>query len=166
MKTDVGEYLVGAYLKLELGCDVVDYNVRPPGGKLSGLGELDVVGYDFANSRAYLCEVTTHIRGLLIGGSLRDTIKKLGEKHQRQCQYAKARLGRFTDIHYHFWSPYVPKGYLTNELPKLGNVELFINGRYRACIEKLRSRAKQEKHDVVNPAFRLLQILEAMRLEA
>ena len=30
MKTEMGEYIVGAYLKLVEGCDVVDYNVRPP----------------------------------------------------------------------------------------------------------------------------------------
>ena len=32
-----GEYIVGAYLKLKLDCDFVDYNVRPPGGGLEGL---------------------------------------------------------------------------------------------------------------------------------
>ena len=33
------EYVVGAYLKLEEECDFVDFNVRPPGGGLKGLGE-------------------------------------------------------------------------------------------------------------------------------
>jgi len=32
-----GEQLVGAYLKIVEGCDVVSYNVRPPGGGLRGL---------------------------------------------------------------------------------------------------------------------------------
>ena len=36
MLTDVGEYLVGAYLQLKMECDVVDYNVRPPGGGYRG----------------------------------------------------------------------------------------------------------------------------------
>lgn len=44
MKTDVGEFIVGAYLKLELGCDVVDYNVRPPGGGLRGLNRSKLSG--------------------------------------------------------------------------------------------------------------------------
>ena len=44
--------MVGAYLKLILGCGVVDYNARPPGGGLTELGELDVVGLEFANERA------------------------------------------------------------------------------------------------------------------
>jgi hypothetical protein len=52
MATEMGEYLVGAYLKLVLGCGVVDYNARPPGGGLQGLGELDVIGFDFVSRSA------------------------------------------------------------------------------------------------------------------
>ncbi|MGB5215711.1 MAG: hypothetical protein WBN88_18965 [Anderseniella sp.] len=40
MATEMGEYLVGAYLQLEQQCDVVSFNVRPPGGGLKGLQEL------------------------------------------------------------------------------------------------------------------------------
>ena len=39
MLTDIGEYVVGAYLKLKLNCDFVDYKIRPPGGGLKGLEE-------------------------------------------------------------------------------------------------------------------------------
>ena len=65
MLTDIGEFIVGAYLQIVEECDVVDYNVRPPGGGLEGLGELDVIGLNFKTNTAYFCEVTTHIRGLL-----------------------------------------------------------------------------------------------------
>jgi len=58
MLTDVGEYIVGAYLQVEEGCDFVDYNIRPPGGGLEGLGELDVVGLNFKTKTAYVCEVS------------------------------------------------------------------------------------------------------------
>ena len=44
MPTEMGEYLVGAYLKIIKECDFVDYNVRQPGGGLEGLNELDVIG--------------------------------------------------------------------------------------------------------------------------
>ena len=67
MSTEMGEYVVGAYLKLEEGCDFVDFNVRPPGGGLKGLGELDVVGLNFRTKTAFLCEVSTHIKGLTYG---------------------------------------------------------------------------------------------------
>jgi hypothetical protein len=56
MRTEPGEYLVGAYLKLVEECDVVDYNVRTPGGGLEGLGELDVVGLNFKTKTAYVCK--------------------------------------------------------------------------------------------------------------
>ena len=49
MKTDIGEYIVGVCLKIIEECDFVDYNVRPLGGVLEGLNELDVVGLDFKN---------------------------------------------------------------------------------------------------------------------
>jgi len=39
MLTDIGEFIVGAYLQLIEECDVIDYNVRPPGGGLEGLNE-------------------------------------------------------------------------------------------------------------------------------
>ena len=57
MSAEMGEYLVGAYLQLEEQCDVVSFNVRPPGGGLKGLEELDVIGLNFKTSTAYLCEV-------------------------------------------------------------------------------------------------------------
>ena len=75
MAPEMGEYLVGAYLKLILECDFVDYGVRVPGGGVQGLNELDVVGIHFDKKTAYLCEVTTHIRGLLYGGGNKGTVE-------------------------------------------------------------------------------------------
>ena len=40
MLTDIGEFMVGAHLRLVRECDFVDYNIRPPGGGLAGLEEL------------------------------------------------------------------------------------------------------------------------------
>ncbi len=67
MNVEMGEYLVGAYLKVIEGCEFVDYNVRFPSGGLKGLDELDVIGFNFESDVAYLCEVTTHVRGILYG---------------------------------------------------------------------------------------------------
>jgi hypothetical protein len=36
IKTEIGEYIVGAYLKIIKKCDFVDYNVRLPLGGLKG----------------------------------------------------------------------------------------------------------------------------------
>ena len=64
VRTEMGEYVVGAYLKMVEVCDVVDYNVRPPGGGIGGLSGFDVIGLRFSDSTAIMCEVTTHIGGL------------------------------------------------------------------------------------------------------
>ncbi len=162
MLTDVGEYIVGAYLRLKLNCDFVDYNVRPPGGGLEGLEELDVLGLDFRNMRGYLCEVTTHIRGLLYSDNA-TTIKRVTEKYQRQQRYAKTHLSQFVEPHFMFWSPVVPRGYLTEHLEQITGMELIINGEYKRRIEELRQEAGRVTYDARNPFFRMLQILEHLR---
>ena len=162
MITDVGEYIVGSYLKTILKCDYIDYNVRPPGGGLKGLGELDVIGLDLESRTAYLCEVTTHIRGLKYGNSAK-TLQKVKDKYKRQKQYAKKYLKTFPNIRYMFWSPNVPVGVLTKGLNKLKGLELYINGKYKLCITDLMYEAAIATHDARNPFFRMLQIVEHMR---
>jgi len=162
IKTDIGEYIVGAYLKIVEECDFIDYNVRPPGGGLKGLNELDVVGLDFKNETAYLCEVTTHIRGVLYKDN-KTTIEKIKKKYMRQKEYANKYLQGFLKRHFMFWSPVVPKGYITKELEKIDGLELVINKKYAQCIDELRIKAKELTNDVGNPFFRMLQILEHLR---
>lgn len=161
MLTDIGEYFVGAYLQLELKCGVVDYNVRPPGGGLEGLEEMDVIGIDLKSMRAYLCEVTTHIRGLLYVDN-RTTVERIEKKHERQKRYGAKYLENF-QCRYMFWSPVVPVGYITQGLSQLPDLELVINGEYTKRIEELRVRARETTHDARNPVFRVLQILEHLR---
>lgn len=162
MLTDIGEFFVGAYLQLIERCDVVDYNVRPPGGGLAGLGELDVVGFSFTTNTAYLCEVTTHIRGLLYSSN-QDSVARVARKHERQQHYAAKYLDNFSNIRYQFWSPVVPKGYLTENLAKIETLELVINGEYKQRIDELRQLASKVTYDARNPVFRMLQILEHLR---
>ena len=163
MKTEMGEYIVGAYLKLELDCHFVDYNVRSSSGGLAGLSELDVVGLNFTNKTAYICEVTTHIQGLLYGSGNKETIEKIRSKHQRQIDYANQYLTDFPKKHFMFWSPVVPKGLLTKALGEIETLELVINETYTECVDALRKRAKETTHDIGNPFFRTLQILEHLR---
>jgi len=91
IKTDIGEYIVGAYLKVIKKCDIIDYNARPPGGGLEGLNELDVVGLDFKNKSVYLCEVTTHIRGILYKDN-KTTIVTIKKKYEKQKEYASKKV--------------------------------------------------------------------------
>ena len=141
MATEMGEYLVGAYLKLVEGCDFVDYGVRTPGGGIAGLNELDVVGIKFAENKAYLCEVTTHVRGLLYSNN-QETIQRIKRKHGNQRQYADMHLENF-DPEFMFWSPNVPKGYLTTNLEEIGSLKLIINGEYKARIKNSVSWPRQ-----------------------
>lgn len=164
--TDIGEYLVGAYLKVTEECDFVNYNVRPPGGRLKGLGELDVIGFKFKERTVYLCEVTTHIKGTLYGSGANYTIKKISEKYDRQRKYYNETLkDNFDKVHYMFWSPVVPKGKITEDIAELRGLELVINEEYSRRINKLIKEAKGKTNDEVNPAFRLLQILNHMKKE-
>jgi len=162
MLTDIGEFIVGAYLKLIEQCDFIDYNVRPPGGGMKGLEELDVVGLNFKTGTAYLCEVTTHIRGVLYKNN-QETVSRIKKKHERQKEYAKKYLKNFNNHRFMFWSPVVPVGYITEHLQRIKDLELIINGEYKKRIEKLRLLAKNTTHDVRNPFFRMLQILEHMK---
>lgn len=162
-KTEMGEYVVGAYLKLIEHCDTVDYNVRLPSGGLDGLNELDVVGFRFGDGTAFLCEVTTHIDGVLYGSSDRDTSAKLRSKHEHQKAYAAATLERFPHKVYQFWAPRVPNGKLLDGLAELHDLEVIVNGEYTRRVRELEKLAKKTHSDTGNPFFRTLQILGALR---
>lgn len=149
MPTEIGEYLVGAYLKLIIGCDFVDYNVRVQGGGLAGLNELDVIGIQFEENTAYLCEVTTHLRGTLYRNN-EETVKRVIGKYERQKAYADTHLSQFDKHIFMFWSPYVPKGYITSKLENVDGLELIINGEYTRRVQKLRDKAQNEKQDTGN----------------
>ena len=162
MPTEVGEYLVGAYLKLVEQCDVVDYNVREPGGGLKGLNELDVVGFHFATSTVYLCEATTHVTGLLYGNNNADTVDRIKRKHENQRAYADRFLTLFENKQYMFWSPYVPIGYLTEHLEQINDLKLVINGEYKRRVDQMLDLAKTSTQDTGNQVFRVFQILQAL----
>jgi hypothetical protein len=162
MATEIGEYLVGAYLKLVEHCHLVDYNVRAPGGKLEGLNELDVVGINIETNTAYLCEVMTHVRGLLYGGGNEGTVKRVEEKFQKQKNYAERHLSGF-EPEYMFWSPNVPVGMVDKRLAQIPGLRVVINGEYKRRVELLQKKARAEKQDTGNPVFRVFQILGSMR---
>ena len=162
MQTDLGEYIVVAYLKSIKKCDFVDYNIRIPGGGLKGLSELDVVGLNYNTKTAYLCEVTTHIRGLLYGDN-KKTVQKIRQKHEVQKEYAYTILKDFHNIVFMLWSPYVPNGYITDHLKEIETLELVINKDYTSCINEMRVIASKNTNDLGNPFLRTLQILEHLR---
>ena len=163
MNTEMGEYIVGACLKLLKECDFVDYNVRRPGGGLVGLDELDVMGLDFKNRTVYLCEVTTHLDGLLYGSGNKATVQKIRTKCLKMKEYADNHLSDyFTNRHFMFWSPVVRPG-VRDELRKIKGLELVINDDYAAYLGLLQEFANKATYDTNNPAFRVLQIIGHLR---
>jgi hypothetical protein len=162
MKTQMGEYVVGAYLQKIQGCDFVDYNVRPPSGGPGGLAEFDVVGFDFRERRVYLCEVVTHLDGMKYGSNA-ETIQRIRDKLERQRWYAETYLADFREVHLMLWYPVVSRGFLADELSRMEGLELRINSDYTACVAELKKEAKRTTRDAENPFFRALQILERMR---
>lgn len=51
------------------------------------MGELDVAGFNFKTDTVFLCEVTTHIGGLLYKDNA-ETVARVEHKHRRQSPYA------------------------------------------------------------------------------
>jgi len=166
MKTEIGEFLVGAYLEVVLKCNLVNYNVKFPDTGTDGLKELDIIGLDFKKKKAYLCEVTTHLRGVLYK-NYDETIRRIEKKFETQRQYASKYLKDFKP-EYMFWAPYVPSGLESRLKDKIGNGELqfIINDTYKEKIVELILEIKKDKatKDYGNPAFRMLQILKKIKL--
>ena len=161
MPADFGEELVGAYLTEVARCDFVAYNVRPSGGGVRGLDELDVIGLDHERKVAYLCEVVTHLHGYRFGGSTSAAVERVRRKHELQKHYSR-RLHGFRP-RYMFWSPRVAVGPLSEGLGRIQGLELVINEDYSQRIEELREEAGKDPRPTSNSAFRLLQILEHLR---
>ena len=161
MATEAGEYIVGAYLQHFHDCDIVLYNERQKGGKLAGLSELDVVGLNLAKKEAFLCEVTTHILGMLIN-DVPFTITKVTNKHEAQRAYAEARLKEFK-VRYMLWSPVVTSKKLIAAFNSIAGLEIIINGQYKQRVAQLRAVARKQTYEMGNPFMRTLQILEHLR---
>ncbi|QGP90893.1 hypothetical protein MGLY_02060 [Neomoorella glycerini] len=161
---DVGESLVGSYFKYVLGCKIVVYNCHLEGG-----GEIDVIALAPDGSKVYLCEVATHLRGLLYGDSNATTCTRIAHKIKRAAAFAAANFPGREPV-FMLWAPAVSRGLVRDlvaikeNCPTQGiTVELVLNHNYTACIRRLREAARQNIKTTDEPAFRLLQILEHLR---
>lgn len=164
MKVNIGEYVAGAYLQIIKKCEIVTYNVKNSSKGIKGMNEFDVLALDLTNSEAYLCEISTHLNGFNYGKGNKDTIKKLNNKFINLQEYAKSTLSDF-DVHYMFWAPHVPKGYLTQEIEQLEakGLEAIINSKYTECVKQLKKEAETSTKDYENPFYLSLQILEHLK---
>jgi len=172
---EVGEELVGAWLRLVAECDFVQYNV-PLRGKQ---GEIDVIGLHLPSQTAYVCEVATHTGGLFYTGKdgRPDNVAKLSQKFQVDVEYSRNYLPGL--IHrFMLWSPIVihPLSDKTihNQFRDLidirrnlqdthhADIEMVINEIYLERVNELREKAGKETVASEYPVFRLLQVLHSL----
>lgn len=188
IQTQIGELIVGAYLRVINDCELVSYNQR---SKEAGRQmEVDVLGVESTNGEqtVYACEVVTHIRGSLYSGSpdeegwwskyggpsYQHSLERIFHKFEEDHDLVTEVFDDADEYKLQFWSPYVSEGYLTDGLEEMTQqfesdyneeIDLVINDGYAKRVNELRDRAAETKKSFDEPAFRFLQILEHMREE-
>ncbi len=167
---DIGESLVGAYLRHVRGCSVVVYNSFLTDQQ----GEVDVVGIEPSSPAAgdssegrtvWLCEVTTHVRGL--NGSTR---RRAPEKLRRLREFAQLTFPG--DVHrFEWWSPYVtPTAEMVMRSARDAahaatgiKMDYVFNAEYAERVDALMRRAATDYSPTSEPAYRMLQILANLK---
>jgi hypothetical protein len=158
---DIGEDLVGAYLRAVVRCPVIQFNVRTGVAQ----GEIDVVGLRLSGDRVtevWLCEVSTHTRGL--GGYKGNVPGKFRKKIESVKAYADATYPGVAR-HIEVWSPKVRPAMLS-QLQDVwlahADVELVANEEYAARVAALAQIARKTTSYSDSPSFRLLQIMTSL----
>jgi hypothetical protein len=164
--TDVGESLVGSYLRQVRTCDLVLYN------EFTGdQGEIDVVGIKFGSrATVWLCEVATHLDGLNYGGGFAADKRKIEDKVRRALSFG-ARVFPDHMLKVEIWAPRVAVGQMTSWMSDFAlqqseqgrDVTFVVNGDYAAAVQELLDVARRSTSTTSEPAFRLLQILTHVR---
>lgn len=181
----IGELVVGAYHEFVTEADVVSYNRRSD--EQGDQMELDVLAVDNTDGKqtVYACEVVTHLSGRLYSGtpdtddwdtfgndSYQYSLETLWRKFEADYEYVQDVFDDADEYVLQFWSPYVPKGYLTDGLDELSMrfeekhgipVARVINEKYTGQMDKLEKKAADETAYRDQPVFRLLQIQKRLR---
>lgn len=162
---NVGEEIVGAYLRYAKKCDFVTYNSLFPDEQ----GELDVLGIHLATNSVYICEVAVHVRGLnYVVAGRSATPEKIRDKFQRDSKYVK-KIFPGRNYIYMLWSPVVSRGERLKSLEAELNllqkkhgiaVELVFNEAFHLALEELREIAKETTYEFQESVMRLIQIQE------
>lgn len=172
---EIGEELVGAWLSMCEGCDFVTYSQRHP----TGQGEIDVLAFKMAEKRAYLCQVTTHLGGMLYGGkdkqsepdkpgrSYDGTVSKIRDKWSRDIRYVEECLDGF-ETELMLWTLKASDEHVVQPLTALAatlmqqhpvTISIIANAEYARRVRQLEAKAKRTTKETGNSAFRVLQIL-------
>lgn len=166
MAEDIGESVVGSYLRYVQGCEFVLFNTFLPGEQ----GEIDVIGIRLGTPRdIYFAEVTTHLDGMTYGGN-KQTVAKVRDKLVRAQRFAQEK---FPDDQHHFqvWSPRVAVGAMTSQFDAMSaefeargeRLAFVMNQSYGDAVQRLIEVAKSNGKATSDPAFRLLQVLARVK---
>ncbi|MCK9795956.1 hypothetical protein M1843_19600 [Isoptericola sp. 4D.3] len=151
---EIGESLVGAYLRHVRGCHTIAYNAYLPDQQ----GEIDVIGIGGAGveQSVWIAEVAIHLDDLNYG-SYPLTIAKIRQKADRARRYAR-------DVHHtdapnvEFWAPRVPPG-IVKELEQFPGITYVFNREFTRRVHELAAIASRSTKLYGEEAFRLLQLL-------
>jgi len=175
---NLGERLVGDYLRHIKGCDFVDFNVYTKKAQ----GEIDVIGVNLATKEAFICEVVTHLTtGIQYVKNARpDTSDRLIKKFLKDIQYGSEAFQGYK-VRYMPWSPVVRRSDGKPEYDQFAHLKrvekevkaktdvtiaFVINEDYVAAVDELRAFARQETKELKSPLMRFLQIDERSRKNA
>jgi hypothetical protein len=185
IQPQVGELIVGAYLRIVEECDLVSYNQRST--EIGHQMELDVLGVGSTGGpqTVFGCEVVTHLNGMNYNGnpetdrwaefgnqSYQYTLQRMWEKFEEDLGLLQEVFDDDEEYNLQLWSPVVPQGHLTDGFDELqrrfeaehgAEITLVINGVYAERIKELRGLAAESTKSYDQPAFRFLQILEHLR---
>lgn len=184
----LGELIVGAYLRIIRGCEIVSYNQRSE--EAGDQMEMDVLGIrsEDGQQTVYGCEVITHLNGMRYSGTPdtdeweefgnethQNTIERIWKKFNEDYRLITKTFDDADEYELEVWSPVVPEGNRTEGLEELRRrfekehenpqirPKIIINGEYSDRVEKLQERASETEKRYEEPAFRFLQILEHRR---
>lgn len=166
---DIGESLVGAYMRYIRSCEVVVYNTF----LRTEQGEIDVVALRTGTPRTvWICEVTTHIGGMLYPGTGggNGTVAKLRAKIGRARDFAAVTFPGDL-LRFEVWSPRVPRGKLTAAFEELEaeargmdmDLSFVMNDDFTEKVRELTDHARRNSSPTNEPAYRMLQVLTHLR---
>jgi len=165
--SDIGESLVGAYMRYIEGCPIVLYNSYLPEGQ----GEVDVVAMKPNSAgqtrEVFLCEVTTHI-----GGFNTKTTLKVQDKLTRLREFAALTFPNETH-RFQWWTPVAAVGAKTTMFDELRaewsaegrSLEFILNEEFTRRVGQLIEHARKNPSATSEQAYRMLQVMTHLRGE-
>ncbi len=167
---NVGEILVGDYLRNIKFCDFIDYNVYTRDSQ----GEIDVIGINNKLKKVFICEVAVHLKtGLQYTKNKRpDTFARLVAKFAKDIEYANKYFKGYKK-EFMLWSPIVKDSKekieynqldhlkrMVKEIKKTKkvNIQLMVNEKFHSALLELKKYAAKTSEELKSPVLRLLQI--------